>query len=200
MANLFSTDHFMPGWHCVGHDQWWGWITVLSAALIMTSYLIIAYKQYCIIFKLPCGPSRTSLATNTNIFTLCGICSYLFLIIMMWWPVWQFRAILMILLAIASWRNVLELSNLKATYGQVQEKAVISDELISQQLANKELVKKIHEIKSHTDKLADSVVFNVNDDTSIKTLMKIEEIRAEINRIDQYQKDLEKLIQKTQIK
>lgn len=184
----------MPGWHCVNHSLFWGWLTIISSVFILSAYWITAYKQYAIILRLQPGPSRTSLATNTNIFTLCGICSYLFIIIMMWWPVWQIRGILMILLAIAAWRNVLALRNLKAIYGQVEEKAIISDKLISEQEINKEIVEKTQEIKPHISKLSNSVVFKINDQTSIETLKKIEEIRIEIIKLEKLQKELDKII------
>lgn len=191
--DLFSTREFMPGWHCVSHNLLWGWLTILSAISILIPYWITAYKQYHIIFKLKPGYSRSSLLANTNIFTLCGIASYLFMIVMMWWPVWQIRSLIMVVLSVAAWKNVLQLPNLKSVYGQVQDKAILSDELVSQQETNKLIVKKTEELKPHINKLSDSVIFNVDDQTSIKTLKKIEEIRYEIDGLTKTLKELESI-------
>ena len=99
----------------------------------------------------------------------------------------------MVVLSVAAWKNVLQLPNLKSVYGQVQDKAILSDELVSQQETNKLIVKKTEELKPHINKLSDSVIFNVDDQTSIKTLKKIEEIRYEIDGLTKTLKELESI-------
>ncbi len=194
---LFDTDRFMTGWHCVDNDLFWGWITIILCFTVLAGYLVIARHWYQNFRKLDRGLPRSSLFNMVNIFLFCGICGYLFIIIMMWWPIWQIRAIFLAILSFFTWRYALNTPQLRVIYEQIHEKGQLTEQLHEQRKVTNDIKLKAKEMSIPVNNLADTVVFGINEETHPKTVEQINKIRSEIEKLTRTLKELEELASKS---
>ena len=120
--------------HCMGHDTFWITATVVLDLAVAVGYVLIAFHWHKNERTLPPSPARQALVTMRNIFTLCGICGYLFIPVKLFWPAWRLYDLFMVGLVFYTWRYALNVKGLKVLYSAVGR----SDQLASELLAARE--------------------------------------------------------------
>lgn len=187
----------MPSWHCVHESAWIGWVTIVLSVTIIIGYVKIALHWYKNIHGLKPGLEKTSLINMVNIFLFCGICGYFFLIVMMWYPIWEIRALFLAVLSFFTWAYAINTSKLKVIYQQLHDKVDLTHQLNEQVKINNDLKMQTHKLVGPIEELSDTVVFGIDNDTKPQTVDQINNIRAKINSLHARITELEKLNSKS---
>ena len=106
---LAGNGTYMPGWHCLGGDTAWIANNIGAAVMIVMGYVIIAWqwlaseRRHGRVSK----DVRNALRSMMWVFLFCGVCGYAFQVVEMWWPARRLRIILMLILAVYTWRFII---------------------------------------------------------------------------------------------
>ncbi len=120
---------YHPLWHCMRQDWFWIWTTIALDVAVAIGYVLIAFHWRKNERTLPHSPARRALSTMRNIFTLCGICGYLFIPVKLVWPAWRLYDLFMVGLVFYTWRYALNVKGLKVLYTAVGRSDQLAGEL-----------------------------------------------------------------------
>ncbi len=182
---------YMPGWHCIMHDSFWGWLTIFLCATIIVGYLIIAYHWYSNLRTLKPGLAKTSLFNMVNIFLFCGICGYLFVPLKMWWPAWKLHAFFLIILNYFTWKYALNTPKLRVVYEEIHNAGELSEKLERQKEITNQLVNVVHDkIGPTIDGLQKDMFFDIRYDVDPSIIEKLSSVRMAILKLEDSLKEL----------
>ncbi len=116
-------------WHCMANQTGWIALTVALDVAVAVGYALIAFHWRKNERVLPPSQARTALATMRNIFTFCGICSYVFIPVKLVWPAWRLYDLFMVGLVFYTWRYALNVQGLKVLYTAVGRGHTLETEL-----------------------------------------------------------------------
>src|SRR3954453_7650092 len=109
--NLFSWFNGGEGTG-VPHDPRWSWVTLTLSALLAVGYGVIAFNWYFQSKLARKAESKAALARLRNLCIICAACGSFLFAINMPWIVWRCYDILLLMLAVSTWRFVLKMRGL----------------------------------------------------------------------------------------
>jgi signal transduction histidine kinase len=104
-----------------GRDSDAAWVVataVLSVAVALGSLAIAASWRRSERALKP-GPARTALARLRGALAWCGLCGYLILPVVLFWPAWRLSILLLLAAGVVLWRTALSWRELTVVYGQL---------------------------------------------------------------------------------
>jgi signal transduction histidine kinase len=96
----------------VPHDPRWSWVTLALSALLAVGYGVIAFNWYFQSKLARKAESKAALARLRNLCIICAICGSILFAVNMPWIVWRCYDIVLLALAISTWRFVLKMRGL----------------------------------------------------------------------------------------
>jgi signal transduction histidine kinase len=169
----------MPRAHCLRKADGtpdWPWIISLIALniIIVSGYLrIVFFWRRCYLDEKVEDRDR-KLKSLACIFVLCATCGYAFAIIMFFWPVYRLQAIVLVGLAIVTWRFAIDLEPFRQSFTarrlQRELNVALQNENEELESKNRELTRMHHELTHtleelrHTNKELDQFVYATSHD------------------------------------
>ena len=112
--------------HCMDGDLLTLSIVVFLCIGVFSGYLVIAYRWHNAAKKVPDSAAKKGLQDLKWIFILCAVCSYLWVILEVFWPGWRLYMIVLAALNVYTWRYVLRENSMEKLYRYLQDR----DELV----------------------------------------------------------------------
>jgi signal transduction histidine kinase len=110
---------YLPSVHCMNHDWFWVYLTILTSGGIIVGYTLIALKWRTSEQLVSQTVVKRILSDLRNIFIWCAICGYGFNIVRMWWPAWRLLDFAQIVLLVYTFRYVLRSRGMRAVYEEL---------------------------------------------------------------------------------
>ncbi|CAA9429468.1 MAG: hypothetical protein AVDCRST_MAG64-3433 [uncultured Phycisphaerae bacterium] len=110
---------YMPSIHCMNHDWFWVYLTILTSGAIIVGYAMIALKWRTSERLVSQAAVKQILRDLRNIFIWCAVCGYGFNILRMWWPAWRLLDFSQIILGVYTFRYVFRSRGMRAVYEEL---------------------------------------------------------------------------------
>lgn len=131
--------HYHNLFHCMDNDLVSIALVVILCVGVFSGYLVIAYRWSKASNAVPDSDAKKGLNDLKWLFILCGVCSYLWVILELVWPAWRFYMLLLFLVNIVTWRYVIRGDAMSTLYQYLKDRD--------------DLVKEIEEKKAEIERL-----------------------------------------------
>ena len=148
-----GSNQYMPGTHCLNGDNAWLCVTVVINAVVLIGYVIIGLKWHKAEKMLPYGPSRRALSWLKYIFIICGVCGYGSTILRMWWNGLRLFDLATLVLAVFTWKYILEANHLKVVYSSLSISEKLTGAIAEVAIGKQELEYKAKELERSNEEL-----------------------------------------------
>jgi hypothetical protein len=119
--------------HCLDHDMVSVTMIVVLCIGVFSGYMMIAWRWFKAAQSAPDSQAKKALNDLKWIFLICGICSYLWVILDTVWPGWRLYMLVLVALNFFTWRYVLRLDALEGVYKYLKDRDDLVQEIEEKQ-------------------------------------------------------------------
>ena len=119
--------------HCLDYDLVSITLVIILCVSVFSGYMVIAWRWFRAASQVPESTAKKGLNDLKWIFIVCGMCSYLGVLLETVWPAWRLYMIMLAVLNFVTWRYILRVDSLEGVYQYLKDRDTLVKEIEEKQ-------------------------------------------------------------------